>query len=164
MPSGNLSPMFERTTNQQRASIVYQYRISGLSQDAFCEQLRARQGIQLAPRTLRAWSSRFGPPTNSTDACVQIVSQAIQRLQGILEALHAGDLETAPGTSETAAAPASGSEAKKELASASPTDAAGALPPGMPGGKPQSHIEFMPTEKPPTPENPRRRRGVIFDI
>src|SRR5262249_2071804 len=95
MPSGNLSAMSQPATNQQRTSIVYQYRISGLSQDAFCEQLRASQGIQLAPRTLRAWSLRFGQPEESDAESAEIVAQAVRMLQGVLERLQVSHREAA---------------------------------------------------------------------
>jgi hypothetical protein len=154
-------------TDEERILIVEKYHISGLSQDAFCEELRASQGIHLAPRTLRAWSKRFGQPTNPADACVQIVSQAIQRLQGILDALDAGNPKTAvPGASQVAAGPAAMPETRKDLTSASPTEAACSLPTGMPGGNARAPIEFMPPEEPGTPEQPPRpRKGrVVWEV
>jgi hypothetical protein len=74
-------------TDKQRILIIDEYRGSGLTQEAYCKKLLASQGIPLAARTLRGWSRRLERPTNSSEACVQIVSEAIQRLQTVLEGL-----------------------------------------------------------------------------
>jgi len=184
MPNGNLSDMTPPTTDEKRASIVHQYLISGLTQDGFCAHLKATQRIQVAPRTLRAWCRRFRPSGKPTLETVRVVADVLNMLQDLLGRLQAGDGETVTceaiavaaevpsrathpdAASQVAAAPASGSEAHRELSSTPPTEAAGPLPTGMPGGKPHTPIRFMPTEEPPVPEErPTRRKGhVIWEV
>jgi hypothetical protein len=84
MPNGNLSAMPQQITEQQRASIVKQYRTSGMSQDEFCAHLEATEGIHLAARTLRAWAKRFPQPRKPLGECAQLVAEAVRVLQGLL--------------------------------------------------------------------------------
>ncbi len=162
MPDGNLNAMPKPITDQQRASIIHQYLASGLTQDCFCAALAATEDIHVSPRTLRAWCSRLGPPQEPMHETVEVVSEAIEKLQGVLEWLQAGHQEAAIGTvSQVAANLASADVATTRPASETQTDAAAPLPIGMPGGKSHKPIEFIPTEEPPVPEKPRRRPGRI---
>lgn len=154
-------------SDKQRILILDEYRSSGLTQEAFCKQLRASQGIVLAARTLRAWSRRLEQPSNSNEACVQIVSEAIQRLQNVREALQAGNRQfDAPGADQVATGAGAASVLEAPTAAASPTQAQppAAVPSGMPPGNPPAPIEFMATEEPAAPEKPRRRPGGVIWI
>jgi hypothetical protein len=180
--------MSQPITNEQRASIVYQYRVTGLTQDEFCTHLKATQRIHVAPRTLRAWCSRFRPSGKATEETVRVVADVLKTLQGLLGRLQAGDRETVtceashvaagaalraghpqmPGgvANHVAAGPASAPEAPKGAVSPAQTASAGALPTGRPGGNSHGTIEFMPTEEAPGAEQPtgRRKGGVIWEV
>jgi hypothetical protein len=186
-PSGNLTDVPQPITDEQRASIVHRYLASGLGQDAFCARLEAKEGIHLASRTLRAWCSRFGQSRHPVEETVQIISEGIERLQGVLERLQtshakaatgdtsrlaagaaskAGQQQTAGGeTSEAAAASASVPEAPNRATNPTQAVPAGPLPCGKPGGRSRAPVEFVATEEPPAPEKPPvRRGGIIWEL
>ena len=94
-PKDNLYRVTTSITDKQRILILDEYRASGLTQEAFCEELRASHGFNVAARTLRAWCRRSEQPTNSTEACVQIVTNAIERLQDVVKGLLAAMLFSA---------------------------------------------------------------------
>ncbi len=103
-----------------RAAIVHQYRTSGETQEAFCLFLEITQGVRLSPRTLREWGRRFGQPRGTVEECIHIVSEAISKLQSVLEAFQAAAGESLP----TAVA------AAVEVPAEAPNDGLAVLPPG----------------------------------
>ena len=86
-PSPNLSSM-STWNDQQRFDLLARYRRSGLTQDAFCAELRL-DGIDLSPRTLRSWIARLEPPEGTVEACLQAVAVAMSEL-GRVRTLLAG--------------------------------------------------------------------------
>lgn len=66
--------------DQQRSDLLSRYRRSGLTQDAFCAEVR-RQGIDLSPRTLRSWIAKLEPPEGTVEACLQAVDLAMNELR-----------------------------------------------------------------------------------
>ena len=94
-------------TDQQRSHLLAKYRRSGLTQDAFCAELRS-QGIDLSARTLRSWIARLEPPEGVAEECLQAVDQALSELRRVRAMLIAvrpsKDRETAdppPGLAES---------------------------------------------------------------
>ena len=108
-----------------RAAIVHQYRTSGETQEAFCLFLEITQGVRLSPRTLREWGRRFGQPRGTVEECIHIVSEAISKLQSVLEAFQAAAGESLP--TAVAAAVEVPPEAARPI---STDDALDVLPPG----------------------------------
>lgn len=174
----NLEGMTKPNTAEQRASLVHQYRASGLSQDAFCAHLEATEGIHLAPRTLRAWAKRFGQRNEHGGECAEIAAEAVRMLQGLLGRLQVSHAKAARAdsqaghpedatceTSRVAAIPASAVEAPSVAARRSEPEPV-RTPPTGPGGNAHATIEFLPVEEPPAPEQPlvRRKGRVVFDI
>jgi hypothetical protein len=79
--------------DQQRSDLVASYRRSGLTQDAFCAELRS-EGIDLSPRTLRSWIARLEPPEGVVEECLQAVDVAmgeLRRVEAMLIAVQPSD-------------------------------------------------------------------------
>jgi hypothetical protein len=158
--------MPNRITDQQRSLIVGQYRASGLSQAAFCQQLLASEGIDLATRTLRFWCVQVQRPGSATQECIQIVAEALERLQGLLERLQSVQSQKPiADASNAAAAPAAAIEAPKAAPSPNHVEPAATQPAALRPSKAHAPIQFVPIEEPDVPEQPRRRPGrFIIDI
>jgi hypothetical protein len=68
--------------DQQRSDLLARYRQSGLTQTAFCAELRLA-GIDLSPRTLRSWMKRLEPPEGVIEECRQAVDNALSELHRV---------------------------------------------------------------------------------
>jgi hypothetical protein len=86
--------------DQQRSDFLARYRRSGLTQSAFCAELRL-DGIDLSPRTLRSWIARLEPPEGVVEECLQAVEQAmseLRRVRAMLAAVRCSQAQSAAAT------------------------------------------------------------------
>jgi len=142
----------------ERAELLARYRRSGLSQGSFSAQLRA-EGIELSPRTLRAWATKLEPPDGLVEECLAVVDRAFADLRQVRAMLMAVvppggsgspvpsepapatafDGERAPGE-EPAVPTGSCVRYEKSVSAVVPTVAASPLPNGMPAFAPSRRV------------------------